>query len=114
MDVFTTSTTALVSQVGARHLSFQFTDAQKKLLQHPYGQMLILYTMFYISTRSLLLSGVLIILYIILVNVLLNENHSWNIFSREWLKKEGFLDGSSPKRSQLYEQNLQMLGHSTN
>lgn len=109
MDVFATSTTALVSQVGARQLTFQFTDAQKKLLQHPYGQMLILYTMFYISTRSLLLSAVLIILYIILVNVLLNENHSWNIFSREWLKKEGFLDNTTPKRTQLYQENLNLL-----
>lgn len=110
MDVFTTSTTALVSQIGARQLTFDFTEAQKKLFQHPYGQMLILYTMFYISTRSLLLSAVLIVLYVFLVNVLLNEHHPWNIFSRDWLKKEGFLDNSVPKRSQLYHENLRMLG----
>lgn len=110
MDVFTASTTALVSQVGGRQLTFQFTDAQKKLFQHPYGQMLILYTMFYVSTRSLLLSAVLIVLYVILVNVLLNEKHPWNIFSREWLKKEGFLDTKAPKPSQLYEENLRLFG----
>lgn len=109
MDVFTTSTTALVSQVGARQLTFQFTDAQKKLLQHPYGQMLILYTMFYISTRSLLLSAVLIFLYIVLVNVLLNEHHPWNIFSRDWLRKEGYMDTATPKRSDLYHSNLSLL-----
>lgn len=109
MDVFATSTTALVSQVGGRHLSFQFTDAQKKLLQHPYGQMLILYTMFYISTRSLLVSLVLILLYMFLVNVLLNEKNPWNIFSREWLKKEGFMDGTIPKKSHMYRENLSLI-----
>lgn len=109
MDVLATSTTALVSQVGARHLTFQFTDAQKKLLQHPYGQLFILYIMFYISTRSLLLSAVLIILYMFLINILLNEHHPWNIFSREWLKKEGFISETVPKRSQMYHENLKLL-----
>lgn len=109
MDVFATSTTALVSQVGGRHLTFEFTDAQKKILQHPYGQMLILYTMFYISTRNLLVSAILIVLYMFLVNVLLNEHHPWNIFSREWLKNEGFLDITVPKKSKLYHENLKLL-----
>ena len=109
MDVFTTSTSTLVSQVGGRHLSFQFTDAQQKMLQHPYGQMFILYAMFYISTRSLLLSAVLIALYLILINVLLNEKHPWNILSTNWLKKEGFLEKDAPSKSQLYKQSLAML-----
>lgn len=109
MDLLATSTTALVSQVGARHLSFQFTSAQQKLLQHPYGQMIILYTMFYISTRSLLVSAILIVLYVFLINVLLNENHPLNLFSRDWLKKEGFLDDKAPSRSQMYKENLSML-----
>lgn len=109
MDVLTTSTTALVSQVGSRHLAFQFTDAQKKLLQHPIGQLLILYTMFYISTRSLLLSAVLIGIYILLINVLLNEKHSWNVLSRNWLKREGFLTSDTPNQSELYNKNIELL-----
>jgi hypothetical protein len=109
MDVLTTSTSTLVSQVGGRHLTFQFTDAQQKMLQHPYGQMFILYAMFYISTRSLLLSAVLIVLYLVLVNVLLNEKHPWNILSTNWLKQEGFMEKEAPSKSQLYKKNLAML-----
>jgi len=109
MDLLTTSTSALVSQVGGRHLTFQFTNAQQKLLQHPYGQMFILYAMFYISTRSLILAAVLIVLYLILINVLLNEKHPFNIFSRNWLKKEGFLDENTQSRSNLYKSNISKL-----
>ena len=109
MDLLTTSTSALVSQVGGRHLTFEFTSAQQKLLQHPYGQMFILYAMFYISTRSLILAAVLIILYLILINVLLNEKHPLNIFSRNWLKKEGFLDENTQSRSNLYKSNISKL-----
>jgi hypothetical protein len=109
MDVLTTSTSALVSQVGGRHLTFEFTSAQKRLLQHPYGQLFILYAMFYISTRSMILAAVLIVLYLILVNVLLNENHPLNILSRDWLKKEGFLEKDAPSKSQLYKMNLARL-----
>lgn len=109
MDVITTSTSALVSQIGARQLTFNFTSAQQKLLQHPYGQMFILYAMFYITTRSLLHSAVLIVLYVILVNVLLNENHPLNILSREWLKREGFLEKNAPSRAELYKVNVSKL-----
>ncbi len=109
MDVLTTSTSALVSQVGGRHLTFHFTSAQQKLLQHPYGQMFILYAMFYISTRSLLVSVLLLVVYLILVNVLLNENHPLNILSRDWLKKEGFLEKNAPSRSQMYKDNVAKL-----
>ena len=110
MDVLTNSTSALVSQVGGRHLTFQFTSAQQKLLQHPYGQMFILYAMFYISTRSLLVAALLLVVYLILVNVLLNENHPLNILSRDWLKKEGFLEKDAPSRSQMYKESLAKLG----
>lgn len=109
MDVLTNSTSALVSQVGGRHLTFQFTSAQQKLLQHPYGQMFILYAMFYISTRSLLVAALLLVVYLILVNVLLNETHPLNILSRDWLKKEGFLEKDAPSRSQMYKSNIAKL-----
>jgi len=109
MDVFTTSTSTLVSQVGGRHLTFNFTDAQKRLLNHPYGQLFILYAMFYISTRSLLVSAILIVLYLILINVLLNEKHPMNILSTKWLKSEGFIDKDAPSKSQLYKKHVSML-----
>lgn len=113
MDVVTASTSALVSQVGGRHLTFRFTDAQQKLIQHPYGQLFILYAMFYISVRSLLLAAVLIVLYLILVNVLLNEKHPLNILSRDWLRKEGFLTDDVPSRTDLYRSNLASISKSS-
>lgn len=65
--------------------------------------------MFYISTRSLMVSAVLIAFYLILVNVLLNENHPLNILSREWLRKEGFLSKDAPSRTEMYKANLANL-----
>jgi len=96
---------------GSRHLSFSLTDGQKKLMQKPIAQMLVMFAMFYVSTRSVFWSVTLIAAYFVAVNILLNENHPFNIFSRDWLKKEGFiLQGLHDMGSQnTYLENLKRL-----
>lgn len=89
MDPFSIASTFLM-HTGSRHLQMDLTHGQKMLMSHPIAKLCILGAMFYISTRSLLWSSVLIIVYVLTVNVLLNENNKWNIFSRSWLADHGF------------------------
>lgn len=102
---------AFFLHVGARNIQFDFTEAQKKLLAMPQTRMIVLFAMFYISTRSLLWSVVLVVVYFLLVNMLLNENHPLNVFSRPWLMTEGFgglrQDDATPY--DLYLKNLKHL-----
>jgi len=76
---------------GSRHLSFDLTDAQKKILAHPFSKAIIMFAMFYISTRNIKWSIILSITYFLLINMLLNENHPLNIYSKSWLVSQGFI-----------------------
>ena len=99
---------AFIMHAGARHISFELTDAQKKLLSTPFSKGIILAALFYISTRSIKWTIVLLALYFIVINMLLNENHPLNIFSPEWLLTQGFLQNNEVNKSytDLYMKNI--------
>ena len=99
---------AFIMHAGARHISFELTDAQKKLLSTPFSKGIILAALFYISTRSIKWTIVLLGLYFIVVNMLLNENHPLNVFSPEWLLTQGFVEKKSQDKSytDLYMKNV--------
>jgi hypothetical protein len=46
--------------------------------------------MFFVTTRSVFASIALTVAYFAMVQVLLNENSDFNIFSRSWLEQNGF------------------------
>lgn len=87
---FINGITMLFMQLGSRNFQFNFTDAQQKLLKHPVSQVLLLVAMFYAPTRNIFLSILIVILYYLVTYVLLNELHPLNLYSTNWLKKEGF------------------------
>ena len=100
-----------------------FTAAQKELIDHPIGKLLILFGMFYFSTRNFMWSVTLLVLYYLTVNMLLNENHDLNIFSRNWLKMKGFVstsegEGDEDKNSynllDIYYENIEAMSQPTN
>jgi hypothetical protein len=85
-----TALAAFLMQVGARHISFEMTDAQRKLMQYPIAKGTVLFAMFYITTKSILISLILVAGYFLITMVLLNENHKYNVYSRPWLQQHGF------------------------
>ena len=96
---------------GSRHITFDLTNAQKELLAHPVSKFVIMLAMFYIGTRSIKWSIVLIMLYFLTLNVLLNENNMFNVFSPAWLISKGFMDKytEDPNYTEMYRKNLQAL-----
>lgn len=108
--VFANALSIFFMQIGARFVQFRFTDAQKKIIEHPYTQCALLFAMFLASSRNILVSLFLVSIYYLIVQVLLNEVHPWNIYSKEWLQKEGFLEEDSvDKLKNSYFKNLQSL-----
>lgn len=96
-------------QIGSRFLTFNFTDAQKKVIQHPWGQSIILFAMFYVGTRNLLVSTCLILFYNLCLYFLLNEKSHYNIYNRRWLEKEGFQSEKVVSRTKSYSENITRL-----
>jgi hypothetical protein len=84
-------------QVGARFINFNFTDAQKKMIQHPLMQNLILFAMFYIPSRNPWVSLGLLFVYNLCLYYLLNEYSQFNIYNKKWLEQEGFMPSQQKK-----------------
>ena len=103
---------AFLMHTGARHITFDLTDAQKALLSHPGSKLVIMLAMFYISTRNVLWSLVLICVYVVAVNVLLNEHHKLNVFSPGWLAGRGLAPSLLEEKldyTELYKKNLSAI-----
>ena len=83
--------------VGARHITFDMTNAQRKLMQHPAMKGLVLFAMFFMTTRNPYLACLLTFVYFLLILVLLNETHDFNIFSKNWLMKHGLYKKENQK-----------------
>lgn len=101
----TNGITMLFMQLGSRNFNFNFTAAQKKLLQHPYVQIVLLIGMFYAPTRNILLSVLIVAIYYLVTTILLNEVHPFNIYSKNWLLQEGFLTTDEVKEIKENYQN---------
>jgi cellulose synthase/poly-beta-1,6-N-acetylglucosamine synthase-like glycosyltransferase len=82
---------AFMMQVGARHIAFDMTDGQRKLMQHPYAKGLVLFSMFFFTTRSALFAGVCTLAYFLMAWYLMNETSKYNLISRPWLVENGFM-----------------------
>lgn len=80
---------AFLLHTGSRHIQMDLTPAQKDIVAHPFVKKIILFCMFYLSTRSITWSVILIVAYFLLMQMLLNENHPLNLYSKMWLQKKG-------------------------
>lgn len=67
---------------GGKHLVFDLTPGQRALFKHPIMQALILTSMFFMSTRNIQFSLILVIVYFVAIYVLFNEFHPMNIITR--------------------------------
>lgn len=96
-------------QVGARFLNFDLTSAQLKMVKHPWVQSLILVALFYVSTRNIVTSVGLVLIYYLFVTFLLNENSKYNIYDKKWLEKEGLKEITFEDKTEEYYSNIQKL-----
>lgn len=90
------------------------TSAQKEIIEHPVSKLVILLGLFYITTRNLMWSVILVILYYVLIFVLFNETHPMNILSPKWLSNKGYIletDASNWNLIDIYFRNHE---HMTN
>jgi len=109
MDIFSTSISMLIAQIGARHLVFNFTDAQKKMITHPVSQGLILLGMFFVGTRNIYIALLSVTLYYLCIFILLNENHSFNILPKSMVKQNEDDSHDGFTSQSLYFENISKL-----
>lgn len=111
MTDFLAIASTFAMHAGSRHITFELTKAQKELITHPVSKVLIMFGMFYISTRNLTWSVILLSVYFLSIHMLLNENHQLNVFSPSWLMAKGYIERNSQDQNytQLYRKNLEAI-----
>jgi|APGre2960657423_1045063.scaffolds.fasta_scaffold01857_7 hypothetical protein len=101
----------LMFQIGSRQITFDVTKAQKKIFQHPFTHFVVVLCMFYIGTRRWPWALTLVFVYYLSMRVLLNESNPYNLFSKKWLRDNGFIPEhlESMDKVKMYYDNIRKL-----
>jgi len=68
---------------------------------------MILFALIYVTTKNVLTSITIVALVYLFVHILFNENHKYNILSKQWLKNENFItDGNYMSLKEIYLKNI--------
>ena len=93
----------ILMQIGAKYLDLELTDFQKKLLKNNIVQGIILFGIIYLPVRDIFKTTVIVFLIYLIVHVLLNEKHKYNVFSKQWLHTEGIIQNYIDIKKKYYE-----------
>jgi len=97
----------ILVQIGGRYLKIDLTKAQQKIINEPFFQAMILFALIYVTTKNVLTSITIVALVYLFVHILFNENHKYNILSKQWLKNENFItDGNYMSLKEIYLKNI--------
>lgn len=92
----------VVMNIGAKFLDIKLTDFQQKLIKNHIVQGLILFSIIYIGTRDIIKSIIIVCIIYLLIYVLLNENHQFNIYSKKLLYNEGIIQNYNNIKDKYY------------
>lgn len=92
----------VLMNIGAKFLDIKLTDFQQKLIKNHIVQGLILFSIIYIGTRDVLKTILIIVMIYLLIYVLLNENHQFNIYSKKLLYNEGIIQNYNNIKDKYY------------
>ena len=93
----------ILMQIGAKYLDLELTEFQKKLLKNNIVQGIILFGIIYLPVRDVFKTIIIVFLIYLIIHVLLNENHKYNIFSKQWLYTEGIIKNYIDVKKKYYE-----------
>jgi hypothetical protein len=92
----------VVMNIGAKFLDIKLTDFQQKIIKNHLVQAIILFSMVYIGTREVIKSIIIVGIIYLLIYVLLNENHQFNIYSKKLLYNEGIIQNYNNIKDKYY------------
>ena len=70
----------ILLNIGSKYVSLELSEAQQQFLNHPITRKLLVFTIFFIATKDIIVSGVLSLLFLLLVCCIFNENSKACIF----------------------------------
>jgi len=92
----------VIMNIGAKFLDIKLTDFQQKIIKNHIVQGIILFSMVYIGIRDILKSIIIVFMIYLLIYVLLNEKHQFNIYSKRLLYNEGIIQNYNNIKDKYY------------
>ncbi len=92
----------ILIQIGSRHLDLELTEFQKKLLKNKIVQSIILFGLIYIPVRDVKKAIIVLLLIYLMIYVVFNENHNYNLFSKRFLYNEGIIKEFNDIKQKYY------------
>jgi hypothetical protein len=92
----------ILMQIGARYLDLELTEFQRQIIKNRIVQAIILFGIIYIPVRDIKKTILIIFLIYLIIHVLLNENHKFNIYSKKWLYTEGIIKEYTDFKNKYY------------
>jgi len=93
----------IIMQIGAKHLDFELTDFQKKLLKNNIVQFLIFFCIVYMPIRDFFKTFIIVCISYLLIYVFFNEKHKYNMFSKKLLQAEGIIKEYNNIKNKYYD-----------
>lgn len=84
----------IISNVGSRYVMNDFNKFSNFVMQNDLLKAIIIFAMFFVATKDVLLSLLLMLVFIFIIKVLLNENSKYNIIPT--FVKEQMTNGTFP------------------
>jgi hypothetical protein len=94
---YTIAAAIFLLNIGGRFLPMEITKGQENFMNQPWFRRLIIFVIFFVATRNLIIAGMLSIVIILLVSYLLNENSSMFLF--KGYGNEPRIDSKRPSES---------------
>lgn len=87
----------ILVQVGGRYLRIELTPAQHKIINNVVVQSIILFAIILMATKNIGNTLIIVCFVYLCVNILFNENHKYNVFSKKWLIDENIISSKNYK-----------------
>jgi len=94
-------------QISNKYMQIPITKAQEKIIMYPFTQVAMFSIIVYYSTKNVLLTAVIVLIFYLLLNILLNENHKLNILPKYWLYEEHLLKEPAISYKETYKNNFE-------
>tara|TARA_B100000795_G_scaffold268098_1_gene254330 strand:+ start:14291 stop:14662 length:372 start_codon:yes stop_codon:yes gene_type:complete len=103
----------ILVQFGGRYLNIELTPAQKKIINNPIFQTILLFSLIFMATKNIIKSVIIVAFLYIAVKILFNENHKYNLLSKKWLIKEKILKDKHDNKSlkDIYKKNIERVNN---
>lgn len=87
----------MIMNIGSRYIIADLTDVHQKLMSSPIFKQIILFCMFFVATRDVMISVILTFAFIFIVHGLLNEKRKFNLLPHSLRNKETTINTGEEK-----------------